>query len=364
MTLTESDKLELKREITDTIKKEVIAFVNTHGGTIYIGIDDDGTIVGIDDLDGAMLAVGNMLRDAVHPDVMMFVDIHPKVIDESPIMCIKIAEGTNKPYYLKKYGLKPSGVYVRQGSASVQASSEQIRQMIKKSDGDIYEDNISLNQELSFNKTEVVFQANNLKFTSLQQQTLGLLTPNGAYTNLALLLSDQCPFSVKVAVFRGNDQTKFQDRREFSGALFAQLEDCFDFLKLNNPLTARFSGLYRSDEMAYPDNTIREALLNCIVHRDYSFSTDSFISIYQNRMEFTSIGGLLPGVHKDDIMLGLSVCRNKKLADVFYRLDLIEAYGTGLLKIQNAYKDKDVAPEIIVATNSFKVILPSLTYRQ
>lgn len=356
----ENEYIEYKREVTESIKKEVLAFVNTSGGSVYIGVSDDGTILGIENPDEAMLQVGNMLRDAIHPDAMMFVQIHTEIKETKNILHIKVAEGSNKPYYLKKYGLRPSGVYVRQGSASVQASSEQIRQMIKAADGDAFEDNVSLNQELTFQKSSKVFAAHELSFGSRQLQSLGLIRTDGIFTNLGLILSDQCPYTIKTAVFQGTDQTLFKDRREFSGPLFAQLEECYDYMQLNNPVSAVFKGLYRVDRKAYPDVALREALLNCLVHRDYGISTGTFISIYDNRVEFTSLGGLLPGIAKEDILLGLSVCRNKKLADIFYRLELIEAYGTGLLKIKNAYAESLTKPQILTSPNAFKLILPKV----
>lgn len=356
----ENEYIEYKREVTESIKKEVLAFVNTSGGSVYIGVSDDGTILGIENPDEAMLQVGNMLRDAIHPDAMMFVQIHTEIKETKNILHIKVAEGSNKPYYLKKYGLRPSGVYVRQGSASVQASSEQIRQMIKAADGDAFEDNVSLNQELTFQKSSKVFAAHELSFGSRQLQSLGLIRTDGIFTNLGLILSDQCPYTIKTAVFQGTDQTLFKDRREFSGPLFAQLEECYDYMQLNNPVSAVFKGLYRVDRKAYPDVALRETLLNCLVHRDYGISTGTFISIYDNRVEFTSLGGLLPGIAKEDILLGLSVCRNKKLADIFYRLELIEAYGTGLLKIKNAYAESLTKPQILTSPNAFKLILPKV----
>lgn len=238
----------------------------------------------------------------------------------------------------------------------------EITDSIKKeaADGDIFEDNISLNQELTFQKSAQVFAAHNLAFGTQQLQTLGLLKKDGLFTNLALILSDQCPYTIKTAVFQGTDQTLFKDRREFTGPLFSQLEECYAYLQLNNPVSAAFQGLYRVDQKAYPDMALREALLNCLVHRDYGFSASTFISIYDNRIEFTSLGGLLPGISKEDILLGLSVCRNRKLANIFYRLELIEAYGTGLLKIQNAYKGSLYKPEIMTSPNAFKLILPQL----
>ena len=356
----ENEHTEYKRELTDNIKKEVLAFANTNGGSIYIGIADDGTVIGISDSDQTMLRLASMLRDSIHPDIMMFTDMRVEQIEQHDVIHLTIASGTNKPYYLISKGLKPSGVYVRQGSASVPASPEQIRQLIKTADGDVMEDNISLNQELTFQKTTAIFVAKGLHLAGEQKFSLGLQRHDGVYTNLGLLLSDQCPFTIKTAVFSGTNQKNFQDRREFSGPLFSQLEDCYAYLQLNNPTTAEFSGLYRNDFKAYPDDALREALLNCIIHRDYAFSSSILISIYDNRMEFTSIGGLMPGLEKADIMLGISLCRNPKLANIFYRLELIEAYGTGLPKIKNAYSLNADQPEFLTAPHVFKVILPRL----
>lgn len=356
----ENEYTEYKRELTEALKKEVLAFVNTEGGSIYIGVDDDGAVLGVEDCDQTMLRIASMLRDAIHPDIMMFVAIQTEQIEEKDIIHLSISGGSNKPYYLKKHGLKPSGVYVRQGSASVPASPEQIRQLIKNADGDSFEETLSLNQELTFHKTAQVFQEKGLKFERPQFLSLGLVRQDGLYTNLGLLLSDQCPFSIKAAVFQGTDQRLFKDRREFTGPLLAQLEDCYAYMQLSNQTSAEFHGLYRQDKKSYPEEALREALLNSLIHRDYAFSASSMVGIYADRMEFTSIGGLLPGIHRDDILLGISVCRNPGLANIFYRLELIEAYGTGLLKIQSAYRENPTPPEFIVATNAFKVILPVL----
>lgn len=360
----ENERLEYKRELTEVVKKEVIAFANTLGGDIYIGIDDDGSVVGVAEPDDVMLRTGAMLRDAIHPDIMMFVRINNEIIEQQNVVHVTVSEGANKPYYLQRYGLKPTGVFIRQGSATVQASSEQIRRMIKEADGDVFEAQASLEQTLTFEKTQAVFAAHGLPLGKQQMQTLGLLRQDGLYTNLALLLSEQCPFTIKAAVFRGTEQSEFQDRKEFRGSLLAQLEACYGYLQLNNELAASFQGLYRQDKRAYPDVAIREALLNCIVHRDYAISASTLISVYADRMEFISLGGLMPGIQKEDILLGVSVCRNKRLAEVFYRLELIEAYGTGLQKIYHAYRDYAKKPQLLLSPHAFKIILPRMVHAE
>ena len=135
--ILESENTEFKAKLTDEIYKEVIAFTNTDGGVIYIGVDDNGNVVGIDNVDDTYTRITNGIRDAIQPDVTMFVKYK---LEDNQVVKITVGEGSYKPYYLKSKGLKPSGVYIRQGASSVQASSEQIRRMIKVSDGDSFEE--------------------------------------------------------------------------------------------------------------------------------------------------------------------------------------------------------------------------------
>ena len=100
--------------------------------------------------------------------------------------------------------------------------------------------------------------------------------------------------------------------------------------------------------------------MNLLIHRDYSFSASALISIYTDRIEFVSIGGLISGIDLEDILVGISVCRNQDLANVFYRLHLIEAYGTGIKKIMKAYDNFEIKPTIETTKNAFKIILPNI----
>ena len=337
----ESEVLEFKSEIVGDICKEVVAFANTRGGEIWIGVADDGTVIGVSDPDEAMLRINNMVRDSIKPDVTMFVRYEIRALDNKQIVAVTVQKGTDRPYYLAAKGLKPAGVFVRNGTSTDPSTDTVIRRMIKETDGDRFEDMRSLEQELTFIAAEAEFQKREVAFGPAQRQTLGLISADGVYSNLGYLLSDQCPSMVKAATFSGLDKTVFQDRREFSGSLFRQMEELYAYLELRNQTKATFEGLYRTDTRDYPEEALREAMLNSIVHRDYSYSASTLVSVYADRIEFVSIGGLLEGVTIDDIMLGLSVCRNPKLAAVFYRLDLIEAYGTGMQKIMKAYKGCD-----------------------
>ena len=360
MHFQESETVELKSVVVDDIKKEIIAFANCEGGKLYIGVQDDGTVVGLDDPDGAALQISNMVRDAVKPDLTMFLHYETLNEDGKQIVAIDVQRGTERPYYLARKGLRPEGVFVRQGYSSVPASNTAIRRMIKETDGDHFEEMRSLEQNLTFEAAKKEFSERNIRFGEAQMKTLGLMTHDGIYTNLGLLLSDQCVHTIKAAAFEGTTQNEFKDRREFSGSLFRQMNEVYDYIDFRNQTHSTFQKLRRIDRRDYPETAVREALLNSLVHREYSFRASTLISLYADRIEFTSIGGLVSGVTLQDVMMGISVCRNVKLANVFYRLELIEAYGTGILKIMEAYSGTGKEPQIETSDNAFKIILPNL----
>ena len=360
MHFQESETVELKSVVVDDIKKEIIAFANCEGGKLYIGVQDDGTVVGLDDPDGAALQISNMVRDAVKPDLTMFLHYETLNEDGKQIIAIDVQRGTERPYYLARKGLRPEGVFVRQGYSSVPASNTAIRRMIKETDGDHFEEMRSLEQNLTFEAAKKEFSERNIRFGEAQMKTLGLMNHDGIYTNLGLLLSDQCVHTIKAAAFEGTTQNDFKDRREFSGSLFRQMNEVYDYIDFRNQTHSTFQKLRRIDRRDYPETAVREALLNSLVHREYSFRASTLISLYADRIEFTSIGGLVNGVTLKDVMMGISVCRNVKLANVFYRLELIEAYGTGILKIMEAYSGTGKEPQIETSDNAFKIILPNL----
>lgn len=360
MLFRESETVELKEVVVDDIKKEIIAFANCDGGKLYIRVRDDGTVIGLDNADSVSLQISNMVRDAIKPDITMFLHYETIVENGKNVVVVDIQRGTDRPYYLAKKGMRPEGVYVRQGYSSVPATDTAIRRMIKETDGDRFEAMRCLNQDLTFEATKKEFELRKTDFGAQQMRTLKLIDQDGLYSNLALLLSDQCVHTIKVAVFQGTDQTIFKDRREFTGSLMQQMNEVYDFIDFRNQTRATIEKLYRVDVRDYPEVAVREALLNLLVHRDYSFSASAFISIYENRIEFVSIGGLMPGIDLEDVMVGISVCRNQDLANVFYRLHLIEAYGTGMGKIMKAYESMQVKPVIETTKNAFKIILPNI----
>jgi len=356
--MRENQTNEFKREYKSDIKKEVVAFANSRGGTIYVGRDNEGNSYPLDDVTGTMTQISNSVRDGIRPDVTMFVSYDT---DDSSVT-VSVSEGTNKPYYMTDKGITPSGVYVRQGESAAPASFEQIRAMIKLTDGDMFETSRSLVQDLTFKETTEEFNRCGVELNENHMRTLGIIGNDGLYTNLGLLLSDQCPYTIKFAVFNGTKKGEFKTRKEITGSLLKQMRSAFDFLSLTNNLAASVSGLDRLEQYDYPELAVREAILNAIVHRDYGFSGSIIVNLYDDRAEFISLGGLMPGLSTEDLFVGISQPRNEKLSKVFYRLKHIESYGTGLKLIMQFYDDLDVKPEIVATHGAFSLTLPNMNY--
>ena len=346
-----------KGTLPDSVPKEIVAFSNTEGGTLFIGIRDDGTVVGVDNPDDVMTRVSNVAHDTILPDIMPFIQIRSVELEGKQVIKITVSVGTERPYYLVKEGLRPKGVYVRRGTACIPLNEAGIREMIMETSGKSYEESRSLNQELTFETLKIAMSSRNIEFGSAQMRTLKMLGNDGLYTNLALLLSDQCPHTIKAAIFQGSDNAVFRERREFSGSLLKQLDDVYIFQDFYNKTKATFEGLHRSDWRDYPEDALREALLNSIIHRDYLFSGSTLINMFEDHVEFISLGGLVRGISMEAIFMGVSQSRNPNLAAVFYRLGLVESYGTGVRKIIRLYQNSK--PKFRAAEGAFTVELPN-----
>ncbi len=360
MQYIESDTIELKEELSKDLMKEVVAFANTLGGKIYIGISDAGEVVGLKEIKEQLEIISSKIRDKIMPSIVNYVKLQKKIVDGKDIIVIEVQRGEGKPYYLKDKGMRPSGVYIRLGNTSIPVSDKDIRLMVVKSHGVTYETTRSLKQNLTFLYARNQFEQRKLEFLQTNFKTLGMIDEDGLYNNLALLLSDQCPHIVKAAIFEGDNKTKFKHRQEFGGSLLRQMNDVYQYLQMHNHMDTTYEGLRRTDNYDYNPITLREGLLNALIHRDYGVGGSIFVNIFDNYCEFVSLGTLPDGLELEDIMEGVSKPRNEKLANVFYRLELIEAYGTGITKILSAYDGLVAKPEFKITPNAFILRLPKL----
>ena len=358
----EDQETELKVELTKDIKKEIIAFANTNNGTIYIGIDDDSNIVGLKNAKKDLESLSGMIRDGICSDLTLYTKIYIENIENKDIIIVKVNEAPNRPYYLTDKGLKSSGVYLRHGNVSVQASEEVIKKMLLESNSNSFENNVSSNQDLHFEYLKDTFKKHNIDINDSKFKTLNIINLNDQYTNLGLLLSDECPYSIKCAIFNGNNKLEFKDRKEFTGSVLKQVNDTYEYLDLYNKTKGKIVGLERQDLRDYPEYALRESLLNAIIHRDYNFTGSILISLFDDHYEITSLGGLVKGISIKDLYYGVSESRNPSLAHIFYRLKYVESFGTGIGRIIESYNTYDKKPLILDSDNAFKVTLYNVNY--
>ena len=355
-------KVELTKEIKKEIKKEIIAFANTKGGKIYIGIDDNGNVVGIKNAKEDLESLSGMIREGIKSDLTLYTSVNLVTINNKDIIEINIMEAPNKPYYLADKGIKTSGVYLRYGNTSAPASEEVIKKMLIENHGDSFETMVSQNQNLNFETLNNIFFKHNIELDNNKFKSLNIINLNNKYTNLGLLLSDECPYSIKCAIYNGTNKLEFKDRKEFTGSVLKQVNDVFDYLELFNKTKGKIVGLERIDTKDYPEYALRESLLNAIIHRDYNYKGSILISLYDDHFEITSLGGIVKGLSIKDLYLGISESRNPNLANIFYRLKYVESFGTGIGRIIESYKNFEKKPIFVDTDNAFNVTLYNVNY--
>lgn len=357
----EDSKLEYKSEIPqkqNQLKAEIVSFLNSEGGTILLGVDDDGNIIenAKESYKKWEETISNWIFNAFYPNVTELIDIK---IDE--VFCIEIKKGTNKPYYYKDgEGFNSKGVYIRVGSTKRLANYEEIQRMMIASKSQEYEKLVSENQDLTFEYAKKKLKENDIIF---DVRGLSLLNPNGKYNNAALLLSDQNPTISKFAVFQGLDVSVFLDKKEFKGSIMKQLDDILYFANLSNKKKIIITGKPQREEyLDIPKRALREAICNSFCHRDYSLSGDIKIEYYDDRVMIFSPGSLPNGLTVEDIKKGMTAKRNQILVDALDKADFIENYASGVRRIFKDYKSFDKKPEYNTSDNGVILTLYNRNY--
>ncbi len=340
----ESKRIEFKRELPKgkQIAKTIVAFSNTSGGKLIIGIDDNRNIVGIDgnkifDLKDQIFTI---IYDSCYPNIIP--EVYTKNIKGKTILIIEVFRGNLLPYYLKKDG-KNSGTYIRIGSSNRKASYENILELERQKRNISFDEEI--NYEIDFNSLDLSilynkFKEINKELTISKLKNLKLIKEenNKIYpTNgLIIILGLRENVVTNCGRFKGVTSDIFIDRKEYKNNLFEQIEYIENFIKNYLALNGVIVGMKRVDTYEIPIEAIREAVLNAIIHRDYiNLGRNIKIGIYDDRLKITSPGGFPNNITKEDILYGISEIRNKVIARVFKELEYIEQWGTGIERINN-----------------------------
>lgn len=354
----EGKNVEFKEELpsSQAIAKTVIAFSNTGGGKLIIGVNDQGKVTGLKpevDILELQDKVASIIYDNCYPNVLP--DIYTTTIDNQVLLVIEVYRGNLLPYYLKKYG-KNEGVYIRIGATNRKASYENILELERQRMNLSYDQ--EANREVAFHTldlssiSERFAKVNKSLDKSVMKNLKLILEENGTLypsNGLLILLGKFEHVRMKCSRFKGITMDVFLDRKEYDGDLFTQLENTEKFIKNHIRLGSEIKGLQREDQYELPIEAIRESLVNAVVHRDYSNDgRDIKIGIYDDMVNIVSPGSFPSTITQEDLLEGRSEIRNKVIARVFKELNYIEQWGSGIRRIKSSCKDRGLKePEIV-----------------
>lgn len=337
---TETNRIENKEQLNEDFEQEVIAFLNyKEGGIIYVGIRKDGQVVGIDNLDLIQLQIKDRIKNNIQPSTLGLFDVMVETIDGKEVIKVVISSGTEKPYYLRKKGRTPEGCYIRVGSSKERMTERMIDDMYAKRIKNTLKEIDSPRQELTFNQLKIYYEEHGLKLNDNFLQNLDLLTSEGKYNYNAFLLADENNISIKVVKYLGTDKMDLVKNQEYGYCcLITATQKVLDRLEAENTVYAKIEYKGRKEVEMIDSKALKEAVINAIVHNDYSYGNSPIIELYSDRIEITSAGGLPQELSKNDFFNGVTAPRNKELIRVFKDIDLIENIGSGILRILKAYE--------------------------
>ena len=372
----ESKNVEYKVAVPDKSEKymkTVVAFANTQGGRLVIGVDDKThRAVGVDSnsLFPIMDALANAISDSCEPQIIP--DIEPQTVDGKTVIVITVEAGKNRPYYIKSKG-KEKGTYIRVAGTSRTAYPEKIRELEMEGARISWDELTCVGYEVTEEATRrlccdienfrkkaglsehEVRKEQLFNWKILKKSDDEVLASN-AYV---LLTSDYFPFSkTQCAVFKGTDRTVFLDKREYTGPIYKQIESAVDFVLRNIRLGATIDGLVRRENYELPVEAIREMIINAHCHRNLLDESCIQVAVYDDRLEVTSPGGLYNGLTYEEVMSGHSKIRNKLIANIFSQMGLVEAWGSGIRRILSVAKEYGLPiPAVEVFDDMFRVNL-------
>ncbi len=349
--MQETRILEFKETITNTFLKTVSAFSNYDGGTILFGVDDNGNIKGLPDIKQACLDIENKINDSIspQPDYTLEVQNHGQTIK------LTVKSGIQKPYLYK------SKAYKRNDTATIEVDTLEFSRLILSGKNVRFEELPCIDQNLSFDvlyrKLKENIQLETFNLDTLK--TLNLYDNANGYNNAAGLLADKNHFPGIDIVRFGENISIIQKRITFENISVLDAYDKALTVFRDYYEYEMIQGADRKKVEKIPEAAFREAIANALIHRVWDVEAQIRVSMFDDRIEVVSPGGLPSGISAEEYMAGkLSVLRNRNLANVFYRLGFVEIFGTGIIRIKQLYEEGLLKPDFEVSENAIKIVLP------
>ena len=354
--MKESKELELKSTITNTFLKTVSAFSNYNSGKIIFGIDDNGKTIGLENIEELCLDLENKINDNISPkpDFRFIKDTKKNIIT------LIVEEGFNKPYLYK------GKAYKRNDTSTVEVDRIEFNRLTLLGLNQYYEELKARKQDLEFKvlKKELEEKLSLKNFSKDVLKTLNLYDDKNAYNNAAELFADKNNFAgVDIAKF-GKNIDEILDRNLFINmSIISQFQKTLEVFNRYYKYE-QILGSERIEKELIPEKAFRETIANALIHRTWDVNSNIRISMYEDKIEISSPGGLPSGISEKEYLNGqISQLRNPILANIFFRLKYIEMFGTGIRRINESYKDYSVKPAFEIFENSIKITLPIITTR-
>jgi ATP-dependent DNA helicase RecG len=336
----ESETVELKAKYTDTFVRELVSFLNAEGGIIYIGIQNDGTVIGVDNIDNTLKNISDCITDQIEPSPRG--EVISEIIHEEnrSIIAVNVKKGFKPLYCIKKYGFSSKGCLVRIGTTCKEMSSEEIQFRYKSQF--INEDYMLLAPSkyapLSFNMMKILLTSRGFHINENSfEASFNLRRNDGTYNLLAEILADQNMVPLIFVKFTGINKASISHRSDYGGqSLLLGYQKMKDRLIAENICKTDTTVRPRIDEYLYDIDCANEALVNMFVHNDWTI-TEPQVSFYSDRIVFTSHGGIPHGMTEDEFYSGVSRPRNAVLMRVFLNLGIVEHTGHGIPMIVEKY---------------------------
>lgn len=355
--MKESKSLEFKSSITNTFLKTVSAYSNFGDGEIIFGVNDDGTICGIENAEYVRLDIENKINDGISPkpDFELIIDESKKIIR------LIVREGEYKPYLYK------GKAYRRNDSATIEVDRSELKALVLEGSNLSFEEIASEQQRLKFEDLSKKLEEKLGVSVTTEDvlRTLGLFTKDKRYNNAAALLADKNYFyGIDIARF-GNSINEIRDRETIAGvSILKQYDEAVSMIKRYYRYEL-ISGIERKTVELIPENAFREAVANALIHRDWSVNAHISIAMFQDRIEIKSPGSLPRGLTAEEYENGgISCLRNPIIGNLFFRLKYIEMFGTGITRIKHAYANARIKPQFNITDNVISVILPIISDKE
>ena len=339
--MIETNRIEFKRELTKDldIEKEVVAFLNyREGGILYVGIDDDGTPIGVADIDGDILRIKDRIRNGISPSPMGLFDVTVETVDEVPVIKVFVASGSETPYYKTRFGMSEKGCYIRVGTAAEPMSSRMIEDLYAHRVRNSLRNIPSPKQNLSFRILRVYYEERGMTLNEHYAENLDFLLPDGRYNYVAFLMSDENNISVKLAKYSSEDRSQLISVSDYGCTCLLQTADrIIERFKIENTITSQKTYKTRIDSSLWDEKAIREVVMNALIHNDYTDEVSPKFEIFADHIEITSSGGLPMGLTQEEFFSGVSKPRNKELMRIFCDVDFGESLGSGMASVMKSY---------------------------